>query len=85
MARDGTISFTAFKFGSLKPAAGAATVQHADEIKAGRIEVVVDGVVKVGERTTHTGHDVQWRDNGAAGKKLPEGEQLQHNSQANNW
>lgn len=79
-ALDGTISYTAFKFGSLKPAAGAATVQHVNEIRAGRVDVMVDGVVKVGESVPYPVHDVRWSDYGAAGKQLPEGEQQLHNN-----
>lgn len=44
----GNIAYRAFKFGSLKPAAHAATVQHPDQIQAGRIEVTCEAVVRSG-------------------------------------
>lgn len=67
----GNIAYRAFKFGSLKPAAHAATVQHPDQIQAGRIEVTCEAVVRSG--TYEPRHcDTKWATD-AANKKLPEG------------
>jgi hypothetical protein len=69
----GHLYYKAFKFASLKPAAGAATVEHPDQIQAGRIEVTWEQVMVLpGERETQC-IDPSWGTD-AANKKLPEGE-----------
>jgi hypothetical protein len=68
----GNICYKAFKFGALTPAAGAATVEHPDQIQAGRIEVKCEEVIKLYPKVPK-GRDREWAaDN--ANKKLPEGE-----------
>jgi hypothetical protein len=67
----GNIAYRAFKFGALKPAAQAATVEHLDQIQAGRIEVTCEAVIATGS-TTHTHRGSRWASD-AAIKKLPEG------------
>jgi hypothetical protein len=68
----GNIFYKAFQFGALTPAVGAFTVEHPDQIQAGRIEVECQAVVKLCRKAATT-RDVEWAaDN--ANKKLPEGE-----------
>lgn len=67
----GMIAYRAFKFGALTPAACAATVEHPDQIQAGRIEVTCEAVVKTGQGTGKH-RDAGWAAD-AASKKLPEG------------
>jgi hypothetical protein len=69
----GNLYYKAFKFASLKPAAGAATVEHPDQIQAGRIEVTCQEVVVVPGETAPCWSDPTWGTD-AANKKLPEGE-----------
>ncbi|WIA29578.1 hypothetical protein OEZ86_012070 [Tetradesmus obliquus] len=71
---DGPSLYRAFKFGACKPAEDAATVDHPDEIKAGRIELACDVVVATGYQDTSQpiGKPVVVGDE-AARKKLPEG------------
>ncbi|KAF6263575.1 hypothetical protein COO60DRAFT_375379 [Scenedesmus sp. NREL 46B-D3] len=67
----GMRAYRAFKFGALTPAACAATVEHPDQIQAGRIEVTCEAVVKTGQGTGKH-RDAGWAAD-AASKKLPEG------------
>jgi hypothetical protein len=68
----GNICYKAFKFGALTPAAGAATVEHPDQIKAGRIEVKCQEVIQLYAKVPNP-RDREWAANNA-NKKLPEGE-----------
>jgi hypothetical protein len=69
----GNRAYKAFKFGALKPAEHAVTIQHLDQIQAGRIEVACEAVVITGRRKDNTHHDdTSWATD-AANKKLPEG------------
>jgi hypothetical protein len=69
----GYVYYKAFKFAALQPTAGAATVEHPDQIQAGRIEVTCVAVVQHSDshRSYHHG-DRKWCTD-AADKKLPEG------------
>jgi hypothetical protein len=70
----GNIYYKAFKFGALKPAAGAATVEHPDQMQAGRIEITCEEVLQLPGELTPMAIDPTWGTD-AANKKLPEGEQ----------
>jgi hypothetical protein len=69
----GYLYYKAFKFASLKPAAGAATVEHPDQIQAGRIEVKCEEVIVLPGKREDRCLDPKWGTD-AANKKLPEGE-----------
>ncbi|WIA08448.1 hypothetical protein OEZ85_007885 [Tetradesmus obliquus] len=66
----GKVADRAFKFGALRPAAHAATVQHPDQIQAGRIEVTCEAVVRSGKHNDAPS-SIKWATD-AASKKLPE-------------
>lgn len=79
----GNIYYKAFKFGALKPAAGADIIQHLDEIQAGRIEIRGEEVVQLpGERVPQP-FSTRWATD-AANKRLPEGEG-QHMTCSRGW
>jgi hypothetical protein len=51
----GNIAYRAFRFGALKPATHAATVDHLDQLQAGRIDVTCEAIVRTGKNpSTHT-------------------------------
>eukprot|EP00878_Enallax_costatus_P016555 GHUV01017370.1.p1 GENE.GHUV01017370.1~~GHUV01017370.1.p1 ORF type:complete len:296 (+),score=74.51 GHUV01017370.1:53-889(+) len=71
---DGKVHYRHFKFGACRPSATATTVEHPDQIIAGKIEVKCNVVTAVGEKSVGSWHASAGPFGSlASSKKLPEG------------
>lgn len=66
-------TYKRFKFASCQPSRAATTVDTADEIQAGRVDVNIKEVVSTGQRKRHTPGGVERPSADVDSKKLPEG------------